>query len=609
MVLICIILVVAFTGLSARLVYVQVVRHDEYAERAMEQRSRNVVLPAYRGRIFDTNGDLLVDNFPTKDVIITKQGVRNLDRNCVRGLAHAEGLRPKAMRSLYADEDIRQRYADRLATLIADVLGEEAGEKVRAIAKVDSKREEVRLANKVDHDVATELAAILKEEKLGGIYFEDSMKRFYPNPNTLGEVLGSVKITGEGTGGVEGMLNEHLSGVDGSRWVERDGDQNEISVHPGEVIEPIDGRDVFLTLDMSIQNMAERAADKVFETHRPEKVTVIFCDPTTGEILTMVSRTSSGHGNGERVWRNICIADQYEPGSTMKVITLAACYEKGVIHPRELINCHNGVYYEPGFKPFHDHHPYAFKTPGMVLAKSSNIGTYMMAKRLEEGDLHEIHLKFGLGSRTGIALVGEAQGSIYGPSSPHWSKTSLRATSIGYEVGVTPLQMLNAMCVIANGGKLMQPKIVSKIIDSRGQPVYTFSPEEIGDVVSAETADQVNRDMQLVPGSEGTGKLGNVDGYATAAKTGTARKLHPDGYYMKGRYVVSYMGFLPAENPRLAGIVIVDDPRGEGSRYGGTVAGPVFKEIASQVMDYWRVEPSAVRRQAIRSKGPVAVRQ
>jgi cell division protein FtsI/penicillin-binding protein 2 len=232
----------------------------------------------------------------------------------------------------------------------------------------------------------------------------------------------------------------------------------------------------------------------------------------------------------------------------------------------------------------------------------------MMVKELGKHTFYTYIRDFGFGSPTGIALTGEVEGLVHKPNSRSWSKTSLSRVGIGYEVDVTPLQMLNALCAVANGGNLMQPKIVSKITNAYGEPTYVSKPHKVRRVISEETADYMRSDMLLVTGDLGTGKLGAVEGYPTCGKTGTARKPEKDRSkgYMKGHYVVSFMGFLPAENPRLAMIVVVDDPVGEGvSRYGGTVAAPVFKEIATEAMKYMGVEPSIVPRRAVRAKGPL----
>lgn len=611
----CIALVAAFTGLSARLVYVQIVKHDEYARRAWLQRSHKQILPAHRGRIFDAKGEPLVENLSTQDVHADRNVIRDINV-CVRALAHAHGLRPKAYRSLYGDEEIRQRYAARLAEVIEGVIGTEAADKLRSMAPADSGQVFVPLERKLDHDVATQLSEVLAEQRMSGILFEDSIKRLYFNPSRLGHVLGWLDYQGKGMAGIERELDARLRGQDGSRLVERDGHHEEIGVFRGDTNEPIDGEDVHLTIHIELQDIVEEAIERVVSLHSPEKVTAILMDPMTGEILAMANypdfnlETRKGENR-----RNFAISDRYEPGSTFKVISLAACYDSGVVEPGDEINCEWGDYYDEVLGiPLGDHHPYGMLTSGMVLAKSSNIGIYKMVKELGEHSLYSYIRDFGFGSPTGIALTGEVDGLVHKPDSRSWSKTSLSRVGIGYEVDVTPLQMLNALCAVANGGVLMQPQIVSKITDACGQPTYEQAPQKIRRVISEETADHLREAMLLVTGDEGTGKLAAVEGYPTAGKTGTARKPKKDRSmgYCEGHYVASFMGFLPAENPRLAGIVIVDDPVGKDSdgsslsRYGGSVAAPVFREIAEEAMKYMEVQPSVVPRRAVRSKAPVA---
>jgi cell division protein FtsI (penicillin-binding protein 3) len=375
---------------------------------------------------------------------------------------------------------------------------------------------------------------------------------------------------------------------------------------------------VHLTIHIELQDIVEEALQRVVSLHSPEKATAIFMDPFTGEILAMANYPDFNLETREGNRRNFAIADRYEPGSTFKVISLAACYDSGVVDPEDEINCEWGHYYDEVLRfPLGDHHPYGMLTSGMVLAKSSNIGIYKMVRELGKHALHSYIRDFGFGSSTGIALTGEVAGLVHKPDSPNWSKTSLSRVGIGYEVDVTPLQMLNAMCAVANGGVLMQPQIVKKITDAYGEPSYELAPHKVRRVISEETADHLREAMLLVTGEDGTGKLAAVEGYPTAGKTGTARKPKKDrsqGYH-DGRYVASFMGFLPAENPRLAGIVIVDDPVGKDSegqnlsRYGGSVAGPVFREIAEKAMKYMEIQPSVIPRRAVRSKVPeVSVR-
>ena len=606
--LVCIVLVLAFTGLSARLAYVQVVKHEEYAERAMEQRTRKVVLPAYRGRIYDSSGELLVENFPTQDISVDRKTLRNIDI-CTRGLAHAAGLRPKAYRRLYPDEEIRQRYAERVAHLIEGAIGTEAADKIVDLAKPDSSRKWLPLAKKLDHDVAARLKKILKEEKLSGLLFEDSIKRFYPNPRAACHLLGLVGDDGVGQFGIEREFNAILSGVDGSRRVERDGHRQEITKYRGDDIPAVDGKDVFLTIDMGLQCIVDNALVGLVSQHKPEKVTVILMDPFTGAILAMSNRPDFDLETRKGNKRNLAISDRFEPGSIMKVISLSASYDSGAAAAGVKIDLRPGAYDETaGYSTLVDHYPHDYLTPGEVLQKSSNRGTYLMVKAMGKHTLYSYMRDFGLGSKTGIALTGEVSGLVHKPNSRFWSKSTLSRVGIGYEVDVTALQMVTALCAVANGGNLMQPQVVDRVLDASGESVYELKPHKVRRIMSEETSSQVRDDMQLVMGEGGTGKLGNVEGYSVAGKTGTARKLNKDrskGYW-KGHYVVSFMGFLPAENPRLAAIVIVDDPVGQDvSLYGGTVAAPVFSEIAREAMKYMGVEPSIVPRRAVRRKGPM----
>ncbi len=267
-------------------------------------------------------------------------------------------------------------------------------------------------------------------------------------------MLGWLNHDGRGVEGVERILDARLSGTDGSRLVERDGNHDEIPFFRGETNEPVDGENVHLTIHSPLQRIVEDALRRAVSLHNPEKVTAIFMGPFTGDILAMANwpdfnlETRSGDNH-----RNFAVSDRYEPGSTFKVITLAACYDSRVVSPGDEIDCETGPWWDDVLKfKVSDHHYYSVLSTGMVLAKSSNIGTYKMAKMLGKNALYSYIRDFGFGTPTGIALPGEVSGLAHNPNSSTWSKTSLRGVSIGYEVDVTPLQMVNALCAVANGG-------------------------------------------------------------------------------------------------------------------------------------------------------------
>ncbi|MGI9240883.1 MAG: peptidoglycan D,D-transpeptidase FtsI family protein, partial [Verrucomicrobiales bacterium] len=469
-VLACVVLVAAFTGLSARLVYIQITKHDEYARLAMIHRSYKQRLPSYRGWILDAKGEPLVVNYPTQDLIADRNVIRDLN-TCVRGMAHAHGLKPKDYRSLYGDEEIRQQYAARLAKVVDGIVGESAAEKVRSMAQKESDRYSVPLARKLDIEVAMELEKTMLDERLKGIQFEDSIKRSYMNPESLGHVLGWMNYDGEGVAGIEKELDDTLRGTDGSRVAERNGRRVEIPMFRGETIAPLDGKNVHLTIHSRLQTMVEAALKRAVSLHNPEKATAVFMDPETGNILAMANWPDFNLETRKGNRRNFAVTDRYEPGSTFKVISMAACYDSGAVAPGDIIDCETAPWRDQVLGiTLRDHHYYSKQTTGMVLAKSSNIGTYKMVKELGKETLYKYIRDFGFGSPTGIALTGEVSGLVHNPNSRFWSKTSLSRVGIGYEVDVTPLQMVNALCAVANGGVLMQPQIVSKITDANNEP-------------------------------------------------------------------------------------------------------------------------------------------
>ena len=353
---------------------------------------------------------------------------------------------------------------------------------------------------------------------------------------------------------------------------------------------------------MGLQMIVERTLDRAVAQYSPEKVMIILMDPFSGEILAMGNRPHFNLATRTGDTRNRAIADRYEPGSTFKLITLSAAYDAGVVGEREIIFCHNGFFQDGRSIKLHDHHPYGDLTPVEILVKSSNIGAYKLAKRVGAKRLYEYEKAFGFGTRTGIKLTAETSGSLINPASKHWSPPTLSRVAMGYSVDMSALQMLNSVCTIANGGLLMEPHIVRRVTTAEGGLLEDFVPKPLRRVISEESAAKVRRAMLGVTRDGGTATRAALEGFSVAGKTGTAEKYDKvRKRYYDSRYIVSFTGFLPAENPRIAGIVVVDDPNvKDGPTYGGTVAAPLFKEIAERAMRHYGIEPSIVRRKVSR---------
>ncbi len=587
--LLCIGFVACMSLLSVRLVYLHVVMHERYAAIAESQHVHKEVLEAKRGTIVDRNGELLARNQTIYTVVADQTHLADYNIAC-RGLAAAEGITGSEVRRKYDREEIKERYLNRVVRVLAqplDYSGMELSEKLSG-----GGIGEVILKKNVEEDACAGLKDLVGAEQIGGVYFRRTARRFYPSPQSLTHVLGFVDHEGEGREGIEKSMGDVMRGVDGFRFIERDRRHEEIAAYRGETQPARDGKNVRLTIDMGLQNIVEEVLSDAWYQYLPEKISAIFLDPATGEILAMANRPHFDLTTREGERRNSAIADNYEPGSTFKIVATAAAFERKLVSRDTRIFCHFGTYQDGGFT-INDHHPYGELTVTGVIAKSSNIGTYKIAAQLGRDGFHEYMLKFGFGEPTGITLPGESGGVVYSPR--QWSAPSFSRMAIGYEVAVTPLQVASALGAIANGGFLMKPYVVDAILDDKGREIEKFRPQVVRRVVSERAANEVRKCLVEVMGPDGTGENGAVEGCTVAGNTGTARKYSTTTHqYLSGRYVVSFMGFLPAENPRLLGIVVVDDPQtGVLNRYGGTVAAPVFSRIATEAVAYMNLEENA----------------
>ncbi|MEM8954869.1 MAG: penicillin-binding protein 2 [Verrucomicrobiota bacterium] len=591
--MICILMVAGFSGLSVRLIYLHVVMHEEYLDIAKQAQQRRVPLYSSRGSIFDRHGELLASSQRVYKVVADRHHLANYDI-ARRGVAKAEGISMREVARKYDREEIKDRYLARLVRVIARPLGYHGWELRQLIDETD--RVDVVLQKHVEEDKYRELRDLLTTERLGGVYFRPGSRRYYPSPRTLTHVLGFVNHEGEAQEGIEKQMDAMLAGEDGYREITRGPSGKEIVAHRGETVEPLSGHDVRLTIDMGMQNIVEAALDEAWYEYRPEKICAVFLDPKTSAVRAMASRPHFDLETREGNRRNLAVADTYEPGSTFKIVTFSGALDKGLVSRRTPINCHNGKY-QDGALVLGDGYPYGDLTTEGVLAKSSNIGSYKVAAQLGKKAFFEYMMAFGFGTPTGIELTGEAKGIVHPLDT--WNLTSFSRNSIGYAVSVTPLQMVNALAAVANGGQLMRPYLVESVVDSKGRLISEKKPEAVRRIMSERAAGELRKMLRTVVDGEGiegvvTGANAAVEGYSVGGKTGTARKVNPDGRgYLAGRYVVSFMGFLPADDPKILGIIVVDDPQTHSSvaRYGGTVAAPIFSRIAKEAAAYFDLEP------------------
>jgi cell division protein FtsI (penicillin-binding protein 3) len=418
-------------------------------------------------------------------------------------------------------------------------------------------------------------------------------RRFYPNGKLLGHILGFAGMDNEGLSGVEEAFDDLLAGGEVAYVVERDALGRHVFPTDADYLRPAHGADLTLTIDEVIQYHVERELDRLMETSHPKAAHVVVMEPRTGAILAMAVRPEFDPNRAGRYraadFRNRIITDPYEPGSTLKVFVAAAALDAGVVKLTETIDCENGRLPLRG-GAMHDHHAYDRLSYAEVLSKSSNIGSAKVAMRLGPERLYEALRNFGFGERTGVELRGESPGVL--PPVSRWSGRSIASVAIGQELMVSPLQLVTAASAIANGGWLVRPHLIERV--RRADGVTVTEPERVRRVVSARTAAALREALVAVAGPDGTAPDAAVPGYRVAGKTGTAQKAaHDRRGYAPGKYVASFLGMVPADDPRLVILVVVDEP--QGKHYGGQVAGPVFREIAGPALAYLGVHPETER--------------
>src|SRR5213592_3761810 len=566
----CALVCAAFIGLfsifSFRLIYLQAIKHDEYAGMAAEKHVYKQVIHAERGMILDANNEVLAHNIPVETVVADATHL---------------GDGQKMVDLLSAELEIpSQQLAE----------------------KLNSGRRYIVIKREVPAAQANVLREKLRAGNVRGVYFEHDATRIYPNGSMLCHVIGFTDFDHHGVQGVEGSMEEYLHGQDGYRFIEHNRAGQEIVPYRGQERAPRDGYQVHLTVDLGLQSIVEDEIDAAMKEYSPQKATIILMRPQTGEILAIANRPNfdlnlRSEAKPEQM-KNRAIIDMMEPGSTFKIVAAASVLNEHKLRPDSEVFCENGLW-NYGGSPLHDHRAYGYLSVRNILIKSSNIGAAKLALSVGDQKFYEYIRRFGFGERTGIELPGEINGVIRPPQA--WSKISITRIPMGHEVGVTPLQMTMAMAVIANGGKLVTPRIIKSINTPEGKTVSSLSPVILRQVISPETAREIGDALRGVVSDRGTAAAAAVPGFTIAGKTGTAQKVDPKGGYEHGKYVVSFVGYLPAEHPEFVGLVVLDDAQTTKPElnYGGLIAGPIFSRIAEKAAQYLDLRPQEQIRKAI----------
>jgi cell division protein FtsI (penicillin-binding protein 3) len=436
----------------------------------------------------------------------------------------------------------------------------------------------------IKRKIGEEKAKKIKIMNIKGIYFEKEYRRFYPQRNLASHILGGVNIDEHGLNGVERQYDTQLFGKPGNALILVDAKRRRYQLKI--LKKPVPGKSIVLTIDEIIQYIAEKELVKTVKKFQAKSGWIIIMNPWTGEILAMANYPSydpNFYPNSPSLERNNCITYIYEPGSTFKIIPIAAALQEEIVDENDIFDCGNGKIYLAGIK-IEDYKKFSLLTLPEIIYYSSNVGAIKVGLRLGEERLYKYLKLFGFGEKTGIDLPGEEDGIFRDITK--WSSISIGELSIGYEIGVTAIQMLRAASVLANGGYLVTPRIVKKIISSNGEESISLIPPR--KILIREVARKMARFMEGVV-EFGTGKAAKIKGYRIAGKTGTAQKLNNFNEYSSDFHISSFVGFAPANDPAISIIIVINEPKGK--YYGGQVAAPCFREVVYQVLRYLKIFP------------------
>jgi cell division protein FtsI (penicillin-binding protein 3) len=538
-------------SIEARLVYLQVVDHADLLQRADRQQNRTVTPPAKRGEILDRKGRVLAYSVDADTIAAVPSDVDNPD-------------------------DVAARVCHALDGCGAD--------RRQAIAKSLGKKGSFAY---VARQVSPDEARRVRDLALPGITLLKESRRYYPNSELAAHVIGYVGVDNVGLGGIESAYDSQIRGREGRVLIQSDAKRHAIYSRVEQAATA--GAGIELTIDWYLQYVAERELQAGVEANHAVGGTAIVMDPHTGEILALANWPTFNPNafvrTDDDARRNRAIQTLYEPGSTFKIVTASAALENHVITPETLIDTDPGYITFPGRKPIYDTHRYGILSFTDVIVKSSNVGAIKVGEKVGAGTLVSYVSKFGFGQTLAPDFRGETAGIVW--SAQHLDASALASVSMGYQVGVTPLQMATAVSSVANGGHLLQPRVVRAFIkDGRRIDV---PHQEMRRTIEPETAATLTTIMEQVV-ERGTARAAQMPGYTIAGKTGTAAKLE-NGHYQKSDYNASFVGFIPSRNPAITILVVIDSPHGNGYT-GGAVSAPVFKRIAEAAVTYLGVGPN-----------------
>ena len=540
-----------FLVIGGRAIQLQIVQGDKLMRLGERQHLKEWIVLPKRGALFDRTGEPLALSMESHSVYARPHRVHDPDK-----LSHA-------------------------LSRILNMRTVEVKDKLTAQKPFVWIRRQVSSAE-------AEKIQVLNAEGVGMFY---EPKRYYPQGQLAGQLIGFVGRDSEGLEGVELKYNDYIRGETGSSIAERDALGRRVLVQGVEGLHIPPGSDIHLTLDTSIQHMAEKELEASILKYRAKAGVAVVVEPFTGEVLALANYPSfdpnnyTKHSAEQR--RNRAVTDSFEPGSTFKTVLAAAALEEGIVGKDDLFYCELGKYSYAG-KIIHDTHPHGWLPFSKILQVSSNIGFTKVAEKLKKDRFFRYIEKFGFGQTTGIDVPGEVSGLLRSPEK--WSAIDLATHAFGQGLSATPMQLVMAYAAIANGGFLMRPYVMRRAVGPAGEILLENQPHVVRRVISEKTATLLSSILQDVTTEGGTGVMANVDGFDVAGKTGTAQKADPvHGGYAAKKRVASFVGFVPAHSPRLVALVLIDEP--EVNVYGGVVAAPVFRNIAQGALRHLAVAP------------------
>ncbi|MCP4179794.1 MAG: penicillin-binding protein 2 [bacterium] len=556
-----VIIIGVFVYLAIHLYNIQIIEHKELYAKAKKKYTAVKRIRGSRGKIYDSNGNLFVGNIPCIDIRANPQLVGDKD-NC-RMLAG---------------------FFSRKLNISAETVFKRLSTKKKGRRKIY----EVVIKNAVHLNLADSIKEEVKDRGIKGIYFYDSVKRYYPKNILLSNLLGFINVDYSNVvpvSGIERAYNSVLSPVKSEVSVyERSRKGVPLTYGNNKINTRKVGDNIYLTIKEPIQSIVENELDKLVEKWKPKSAYVIMVDPKTGSILAMAQRPTFNPNDRETMnpknWQNRMVVEGLEPGSTMKPLVIAKALDLGLVRPDTVFYCEKG-YWIYGKKRLKDSHPYEDLTVTQIIQKSSNIGTAKIALLLGKLRLYHLLRQYGFGQKTGLPFRPEATGILR--KVKNWDTLSITRFPIGQGVLVSPLQLIGAYTALANHGQRMRLRIIDKIEDAETGNTYKYPIKKEEKAFSYKTSLEIVRMMKLVTKEGGTARRASIKGYDVAGKTGTSQKW-VNGAYSHSKYFASFIGFVPADNPAFILLVVVNEPH--GSIYGGVVAAPTFSRIASKTLRY-----------------------